>query len=198
MARLQVGIGGQNLYTNTARRGPPQMPSMLFGVSVQSWKHLWCILFSLQWKAVSIKQAQFVMQCRTLTPWKKSWGSLLRQGPWSPPQRYRCASIKRNKTLLSHDGGRTCQSLTQAAKTKMNLGSWLARDLGSEVVRGSHVSAFSCASVIYARLSPQEPDNVCVRMGLGVCVHARACVSLCVCVRACMCVCVCVCGGGGG
>ena len=68
-------IGGQNLYTNAAWRGPQQPPWRLFGVyafasffplktsflvytkpffcllrhlSFQSCKHLWCILFSLQ------------------------------------------------------------------------------------------------------------------------------------------------------
>ena len=63
-------VGGQDLYTTTARRGPPQTPCRLFGciclfllwytpnlsfffcllrhLSFQSCKHLWCILFSLR------------------------------------------------------------------------------------------------------------------------------------------------------
>ena len=75
LLELWGGLGGQNLYTNTARRGPQRPPWRLFGVyvfsfvfpwkqafwytpkllfclfrdlSFQSWKHLWCILFSLR------------------------------------------------------------------------------------------------------------------------------------------------------
>ena len=50
----QAWIGGQNLYTNTARKGPPQTPRRLFLV------YMYFPAFSLETKLFGIHQTSFL------------------------------------------------------------------------------------------------------------------------------------------